>query len=162
MKAIESIERVHGESSQVRLWKARALYMKGSKEAALALFERANNELKTSENAALWYAEALFSEGKRPKGFEVLENHIKQFPEHLRVISLWIHQRSLIATNESALSELLKEIQVAQSRLLQLKTKGVHKTEERLGVELTDAAALEKSFQELTQKIENRKTQPAS
>lgn len=162
LKAIETIERIHGESPQVRLWKARALFMKGAKDHAIPLFERANAELKTSENAALWYAEALFADGNRAKSFEVLESHTKLFPNHLRVLGLWIQEKLVSSSSDSTLGDLQKEIQVAQSRLLQMKGKGMQKTEERLGVELTNAAALEKSFADLTLKIENRKTQPAS
>lgn len=164
IKAIDSIERIHGENAQVRLWKARALFLKGSKEASLPLFEAAYGELKSSENAALWYAEALFSDGKKAQAHSLIENHCRLYPLHLRVLILGITERALSgpSLSDATVQELKKEIQVVESRLIQLKAKPVLKTEERLGVELTNAGALEKVLQELTQKIENRKTQPAS
>jgi tetratricopeptide (TPR) repeat protein len=67
---------------EIRLWLGRAMHRRGELRKAIAELRVAHQELKGSELAPTWYAEALLASGQRASAISVLEKDVQEYPFH--------------------------------------------------------------------------------
>lgn len=118
LEPLRTAIRLSPDESEVALWLGRALHDLGQWKDAEPLLFRARRGLGRSENAPVWYAEALVSLGKSRVALNALEEDMKRQPFHLASILEWAKIRMAIeGGSKESLWDVRKRLQVALSRL---------------------------------------------
>lgn len=103
---------------ELRLWLGRALHRRGEITEGIQELKRAYREMKGTEHAVIWYAEALVTLNQRGAAIQVLERDLAQNPFHVGALLALARYRLQGSTKDmAALWAARKDLQLASSRL---------------------------------------------
>lgn len=122
---------------EVHLWLARALHQRGELKKSLQEFHSIRDELKTSEIAPLWHAEAQVSAGQKNAAIQLLEKNTREHPMHLYALYFMaLLKYQAFPREESTLWGVRKDLQLILSRLENYISPQQSKFESELGLDL--------------------------
>ena len=146
--------RLNPYEPEIRLWLGRALHERGEIQPALEDLRVADQELKGSELAPVWLAEALASSSQREFAIRVLLEDIRDYPLHVPSLLTLARMRA-DDSDSNALWSTRKDLQVALSRLGEYTAPDRPRFESELGVELRQSQEeLKEQIQKILHKIE--------
>jgi tetratricopeptide (TPR) repeat protein len=154
--------RLNPYEPEIRLWLGHAMHQRGELDEALVELKAAHQDLKDSELAAIWYAEALSASGSKPMALQILEESVRSKPGHLSALLAAAQMR--IGNDSRSLWSARKELQLVQSRVGEYPGAETHRLLDRLGVELRIPSEeirehAEKLLQQVDDKLEKMKAQ---
>jgi tetratricopeptide (TPR) repeat protein len=161
---------------ETHLWLGRAFQEQGELADAVQELRLARADLKDSELAPAWYADALFAEGNREAAVEALESDVKAHPLHLSGLFMLVEFRLADLPPEDksaqdsghgsgeasrALWSVRQDLQLVISRLPQYES-DQPRFESELGLELRKPedefkSELRKLMQKVDQQIADQK-----
>jgi tetratricopeptide (TPR) repeat protein len=155
---LRAAKRFNPLEPEVRLWLGRAIFLNQGGSESFTELRAAHFELKGSELAAVWYAEALFSSGQLNSAIRVLDADLKDHPFHvLSLITVAKLRMALGRSDTSLLWAARKDLQLAMSRLDQYLTPHLPLKEIDLSIDHRKSEAeIKAEIQKLSQQIESR------
>jgi len=157
-------KRLNPYEPELRVWLGRSMHQRGEIREAIEELRLAHLELRGSELAPVWLAEAQFSFGQKPLAIQTLEEDIKEQPYHIESLLAVARLRIQTATRETqTLWNARKDLQLALSRLESYKTfdsRGYPGNELTLDLRRTPDE-IKSEADKLLQQIENRIEQSA-
>jgi tetratricopeptide (TPR) repeat protein len=120
---------------EIRLWLGRSMHLRGELNEGIEMLKSAYADMKTSEIAPVWVADALEASGMKLQAMQVLEDDTKNNPLHvMSLVNVAKLKAQAADHNAETLWSARKDFQNALSRLPDYLARNRMKTEGELGL----------------------------